>query len=239
MSLLTPRLATEKAAFRPALALSLLPGVNGTHMGKMSYSDQLKHPFWQRKRLEVMESAGFACECCGDKETTFHVHHKRYVKGRLVWEYEGHELQLLCAHCHASEHESQESFAAVLAEFDDQGTPRALIAGFADARGIVELSEQDASTFWFGDANAYRLGQFLALYEMASADIKQAVVTVLSGAFAEQAPQHYAKWKEDVGISAQPRSVTTQSDVAIAACKAFSDLVENIKATRKPVEGFE
>lgn len=38
------RVAPEKADFRPALPLGFLPGVNGTHMTKMSYSEQLKHP---------------------------------------------------------------------------------------------------------------------------------------------------------------------------------------------------
>jgi len=30
-----------------------------------TYYGLLKHPKWQKKRLEVMENAGFECEDCG------------------------------------------------------------------------------------------------------------------------------------------------------------------------------
>lgn len=111
---LTARVAPEKAAFRPALPLGFLPGVNGTHMGKMTYAEQLRHPFWQRKRLEVLSAADFSCEDCGDAERTLHVHHKRYVKGRLAWEYEGHELEALCDSCHERKHGDKEVLEKML-----------------------------------------------------------------------------------------------------------------------------
>lgn len=59
---------------------------------KLSWSQQYKHPQWQRKRLEALEAAGWECENCGEKETTLNVHHKRYVKGRMIWEYDVSEL---------------------------------------------------------------------------------------------------------------------------------------------------
>lgn len=46
---------------------------------KSSYSEKLKDPRWQKKRLEVMESNEFCCEMCGDNESTLHVHHKEYL----------------------------------------------------------------------------------------------------------------------------------------------------------------
>lgn len=42
------------------------PGIAGMQMKKMTYTEQLQHPNWQRKRLEVMEAAEFSCELCGD-----------------------------------------------------------------------------------------------------------------------------------------------------------------------------
>lgn len=66
----------------------------------MSYSDLLKDPRWQRKRLEVLERADFACEHCGATEMTLHVHHTHYKKGRKPWEYEGSTLLCLCENCH-------------------------------------------------------------------------------------------------------------------------------------------
>ena len=43
-------------------------------MGK-SYKKLLKDPRWQKKRLKVLERAGWACEECGDTKTELHVHH--------------------------------------------------------------------------------------------------------------------------------------------------------------------
>lgn len=75
----------------------------------LSYYAQLKHPKWQRKRLEVLEAAGFSCVRCSDADSTLHVHHKRYVKGRMAWEYANAELAALCEACHGYEHEEEES----------------------------------------------------------------------------------------------------------------------------------
>lgn len=114
MSLDAARVAPEKAVLRPALPMFLRPGWNGTDMTKLSYSEQLKHPNWQRKRLEVMQAAAFSCENCGDTETMLNVHHRRYVKGRMVWEYERDELQCLCQPCHAQHHQHRELLERLL-----------------------------------------------------------------------------------------------------------------------------
>jgi hypothetical protein len=66
------------------------------------YWQLLRDPRWQRKRLEVMERAGFACEDCGETTKTLNVHHTHYVKGRKPWEYQTSELRCLCEDCHAS-----------------------------------------------------------------------------------------------------------------------------------------
>lgn len=52
-----------------------------------SYYDLFKHPKWQKKRLKILELAGFECERCGAKNKTLHVHHKYYEKGLKPWEY--------------------------------------------------------------------------------------------------------------------------------------------------------
>lgn len=46
-------------------------------MSKLSYAEQLKHPNWQRRRLQIMERDGFKCANCGDSESQLHVHHKQ------------------------------------------------------------------------------------------------------------------------------------------------------------------
>ena len=120
MVLCMPRVAPEKRLHRPpGTALSAMALKDD--MAKMTYREQLLHPNWQRKRLEVLSLHGFECTNCGDKEKTLHVHHKKYVKGRMAWEYEAGELDCLCADCHQREHDSRELLDRILADVGGRG----------------------------------------------------------------------------------------------------------------------
>lgn len=70
----------------------------------MTYQEQLKHPMWQKRRLEILALYGFECSECGDKETQLHVHHKYYEKSKKVWEYPDSAYTCLCSNCHSLEH---------------------------------------------------------------------------------------------------------------------------------------
>lgn len=83
---------------------------------KPTYKDQLLHPNWQRRRLEMLSKHEYTCENCGDKESTLHVHHRRYIKGRMVWEYEDEGLAVLCAACHKNQHAHRELLDKILYE---------------------------------------------------------------------------------------------------------------------------
>lgn len=63
------------------------------------YLELLKDPRWQKKRLEVFERAGWACQCCGEKTKPLHVHHLVYSGGK-PWEADGDSLECLCWVCH-------------------------------------------------------------------------------------------------------------------------------------------
>ena len=67
---------------------------------KKTYSEQLKDPRWQKKRLEILSRDNFTCQKCGDEKTTLHIHHKSYVSGKKAWEYESDYLITLCSLCH-------------------------------------------------------------------------------------------------------------------------------------------
>lgn len=73
----------------------------------MSYSDLLKDPRWQKRRLEIMERDEWTCQACGDTKATLTVHHKSYrmVDGKFadIWDYPGEDLITLCEDCHAEE----------------------------------------------------------------------------------------------------------------------------------------
>ena len=66
----------------------------------MNYSEQYKHPNWQKKRLEILNRDNFTCQKCGDKETTLHIHHLIYYNNRKVWDYKNSDLVTLCKDCH-------------------------------------------------------------------------------------------------------------------------------------------
>lgn len=64
----------------------------------MTYAEKLKHPNWQKKRLDVLNRDEFTCKLCGDKETTLHVHHKEYDGD--PWNVSLDRLITLCQDCH-------------------------------------------------------------------------------------------------------------------------------------------
>lgn len=70
----------------------------------MIYSEKLKSPKWQKKRLEIMNRDGFQCQMCFDTEETLTVHHKYYTKGKQPWQYDNECLITLCEDCHESVH---------------------------------------------------------------------------------------------------------------------------------------
>ena len=96
---------------------------------KLTYSEQLKHPNWQKKRLESLEAARWECANCGDKSQTLHVHHRQYFKGRMAWEYSGAELAVLCETCHTAEHQDLDALRRMLVNVETREA-LALLGGF-------------------------------------------------------------------------------------------------------------
>lgn len=141
---------------------------------KMTYAEQLKHPNWQRRRLEMLEAAGFECSRCGDKETTLHVHHPRYIKGRMAWEYDNTELEVLCADCHENHHFCAKAIARLMQHADEYSI-LGLIAGYLSQHedidpGFIEECRQS------GDALSFLGGVAADLIESAPLDhVREAV----------------------------------------------------------------
>ena len=65
----------------------------------MNYSEKLKHPKWQKKRLEILNRDNFTCKLCGDSETELHVHHLKYT-GSNPENAPNEDLETLCKDCH-------------------------------------------------------------------------------------------------------------------------------------------
>ena len=62
----------------------------------MDYKKQIKHPKWQKKRLEILERDEYTCRLCNDKDTQLHVHHKYYNNKIKYWEYSDNCYITLC-----------------------------------------------------------------------------------------------------------------------------------------------
>jgi hypothetical protein len=71
----------------------------------LSYKEQLQHPLWQKKRLEIMQRDNFTCRYCSSIENQLHVHHLIYLKNIHIWEYPDNLLLTLCNKCHSMESE--------------------------------------------------------------------------------------------------------------------------------------
>lgn len=76
----------------------------------MKYSDKLKDPRWQKMRLEILNRDEFSCQRCGDSESTLHVHHLSYEKGKEPWDYVLENFMTLCQSCHDSEYECRSKY---------------------------------------------------------------------------------------------------------------------------------
>jgi hypothetical protein len=88
----------------------------------MNYAQQIKHPLWQKKRLEVLELHNFQCQTCRAKNEELHVHHPFYKRGAMIWDYEKTELECLCFRCHKEAHLIDEEIKKALAVCRDKRT---------------------------------------------------------------------------------------------------------------------
>lgn len=67
----------------------------------MGYSDLLKDPRWQKKRLKIFERDEFTCRHCLASDKPLNVHHVKYFGA--PWDIEDKYLITLCEDCHEFE----------------------------------------------------------------------------------------------------------------------------------------
>lgn len=136
------------------------------------WKDQYKHPLWQKKRLEALEAAEFTCQCCMDSESQLQVHHRAYIKGRMIWEYEVGELEVLCESCHSSAHASKEVLNLLIARIPVDALDEiiGLIGGYCStANGpIASCSVDEASVVCFSGKKNVAVGRVAGLAQVLS-----------------------------------------------------------------------
>lgn len=82
----------------------------------MDYKEQLKDKRWKILSEKVKDYYDFTCCGCGNNKD-LHVHHKRYYKNRMAWEYEISDLVCLCSSCHLTFHENLEKFNKIITDY--------------------------------------------------------------------------------------------------------------------------
>lgn len=120
----------------------------------MEFFDQLKHPEWQKKRLEVLSLRGFTCQECGATEKQLHVHHPYYRKGKMLWEYPAQDLRCLCDTCHQTAHDLD--FIIKVTTGPLSAALKRRIVGYIDAiAGAEQLLEHGPYTIGFSDGGGF------------------------------------------------------------------------------------
>lgn len=88
------------------------------------YRAKLANPFWQRRRLEIMQRDEYACRFCGDKTEELHIHHTVYIRGKEPWEYDEKYLITVCHVCHLEEEKMKEADPFLLGMLSMTGLSR-------------------------------------------------------------------------------------------------------------------
>lgn len=97
------------------------------------YSELLRNPFWQKKRLEIFERDEWTCQKCGDTFNNLQVHHLGYMYDTMPWEYPNSMLVTYCELCH----EKVEFMKKVVREAPEALKKQGFESG--DIREIMEL----------------------------------------------------------------------------------------------------
>lgn len=132
----------------------------------MNFWDQYKHPEWQKKRLEILDKAEWCCQKCYSSEDELHVHHRRYIKGRKVWEYSANELIVLCEQCHKETHKDQDDLKELIASLHPEAIRDVIMifSGYAiEGIGpIIESVDAAASIINRGEMSIYDKRKYVA-----------------------------------------------------------------------------
>ncbi|MDD5062066.1 MAG: hypothetical protein PHN44_07295 [Candidatus Marinimicrobia bacterium] len=82
-----------------------------------TYTDRLKDPRWQQKRLFIFARDSWKCRFCGRSEKTLCVHHLYYLGHIEPWDAPDCSLITLCEDCHGRTDEQFSDFIDAVREY--------------------------------------------------------------------------------------------------------------------------
>lgn len=151
-----------------------------------TYAELLRDPRWQKKRLEVLEGAGWMCSACLADDKELHVHHVRYRWNVKPWEYSDEELRCLCKTCHSEE---TAAWAMLKDELMLIGvTARMivpLVVGYVAGRGLIGPRDELLGRAEAIDGDEFRSGRMAARIDLLPEDLLQEVMASIDAATAE------------------------------------------------------
>jgi len=86
-----------------------------------AYSQKLRNPLWEQKRIEILTRDLYTCVHCRRSDETLHVHHLYYLPDHEPWQYENNALITLCEVCHIKEHMHKVGYKESLPELLEAG----------------------------------------------------------------------------------------------------------------------
>ena len=87
----------------------------------MNFSEKLRDPRWQKKRLEIFRRDEWKCQCCFLGDSMLAVHHLIYKRNTDPWDYPDNLLLTLCKECHGGELERPETEGSLLYTLREKG----------------------------------------------------------------------------------------------------------------------
>lgn len=166
-----------------------------TEMSK--YAELLRDPRWQKKRLEVLEAAGWTCASCFDDKTELHVHHLRYKWNAKPWEYSNDELSCLCKNCHSKE---TEAWSMLKDELMLLGLGAKvlvpLVAGYMAGFGFISEEDDLLSRADAMDGEMVRVGRTAARIERLPDDLAANVQAAIDAAVTEYKRRLSKLWEK-------------------------------------------
>lgn len=116
----------------------------------MTYSQKLKDPRWQKKRLEILNRDNFTCRYCGDAKTELHIHHLSY--NGEPWQQHNDKLVTLCKHCHKAVGNIKSNQSFENKAFKKQTLDKGVIT-----LTLINEDLQVAHVFWFDEVSTKML----------------------------------------------------------------------------------
>jgi phage terminase large subunit GpA-like protein len=144
----------------------------------MTYSDKLKSPKWQKKRLQVMKRDKFRCKMCGDENTTLNVHHLKYSNDPVDTELV--DLITVCEHCHELIESSKKNKENIIAVYKSNNWKNgSRIMFYTTDKGVFSLEIFDGNSKYITGFN-FKEDDLIPIYKFIGRYIKSCKDKTLS-----------------------------------------------------------